>query len=83
MPIFPQRGFFSLPEGHHFIEPVQKSSDAPAGTPEPHIVYPRVTAESHRRKRSAEPDDKPSACGVRGICLNLCAVRIFKGHKRI
>ncbi|XP_047448785.1 A disintegrin and metalloproteinase with thrombospondin motifs 12 [Mugil cephalus] len=59
------RGFFSLPEGHHFIEPVQKSSDDPAGAPEPHVIYPRVTAESHRRKRDVESNDKPSACGVR------------------
>uniref|UniRef100_G3NKT5 ADAM metallopeptidase with thrombospondin type 1 motif, 12 n=1 Tax=Gasterosteus aculeatus aculeatus TaxID=481459 RepID=G3NKT5_GASAC len=36
------RGFFSLPEGHFFIEPVQRSPDDPAGTPEPHIVYSRV-----------------------------------------
>uniref|UniRef100_A0A4W6BM93 ADAM metallopeptidase with thrombospondin type 1 motif, 12 n=1 Tax=Lates calcarifer TaxID=8187 RepID=A0A4W6BM93_LATCA len=40
------RGFFSLPEGQYFIEPVQKSPDDPAGTPEPHIVYPRVTTEN-------------------------------------
>uniref|UniRef100_A0A7N8XXX7 ADAM metallopeptidase with thrombospondin type 1 motif, 12 n=1 Tax=Mastacembelus armatus TaxID=205130 RepID=A0A7N8XXX7_9TELE len=39
------KGFFSLPEGHYFIEPVQKSPDSPAGTPEPHIIYPRVTTE--------------------------------------
>nr|XP_033476478.1 A disintegrin and metalloproteinase with thrombospondin motifs 12 [Epinephelus lanceolatus] len=58
------RGFFSLPEGHFFIEPVQKSSDDPAGTPEPHIVYPRVTPESQRKKRSVESKKTPSPCGV-------------------
>ncbi|XP_029296255.1 A disintegrin and metalloproteinase with thrombospondin motifs 12-like [Cottoperca gobio] len=58
------RGFFSLPEGHFFIEPVQKSPDDPAGIPEPHIVYPRVTAESQRKKRSLESKETPSPCGV-------------------
>uniref|UniRef100_A0A7N6AG18 Peptidase M12B domain-containing protein n=1 Tax=Anabas testudineus TaxID=64144 RepID=A0A7N6AG18_ANATE len=38
-------GFFSLPEGHYFIEPAPKSPDHPAGTPERHMVYPKVTAE--------------------------------------
>ncbi|XP_023261859.1 A disintegrin and metalloproteinase with thrombospondin motifs 12 isoform X1 [Seriola lalandi dorsalis] len=58
------RGFFSLPEGQYFIEPVQKSPDDPAGTPEPHVVYPRVTTESRRKKRSLESKETPSACGV-------------------
>uniref|UniRef100_A0AAQ6IF32 Peptidase M12B domain-containing protein n=1 Tax=Anabas testudineus TaxID=64144 RepID=A0AAQ6IF32_ANATE len=39
-------GFFSLPEGHYFIEPAPKSPDHPAGTPERHMVYPKVTAEN-------------------------------------
>ncbi|XP_067470885.1 A disintegrin and metalloproteinase with thrombospondin motifs 12 [Thunnus thynnus] len=58
------RGFFSLPEGHYFIEPVQKSPDDPAGTPEPHIVYSRVTTETHRKKRSSEVKKTHSPCGV-------------------
>ncbi|KAG7221395.1 hypothetical protein INR49_017271 [Caranx melampygus] len=58
------RGFFSLPEGQYFIEPVQKSLDGPSGTPEPHVVYPRVTTESRRKKRSLESKETPSACGV-------------------
>lgn len=69
---FPQRGFFSLPEGHYFIEPVQKSPDDPAGTPEPHVVYPRVTTESHRKKRNAESKETPSPCGVQGVYPNVC-----------
>uniref|UniRef100_A0A669BJR1 ADAM metallopeptidase with thrombospondin type 1 motif, 12 n=1 Tax=Oreochromis niloticus TaxID=8128 RepID=A0A669BJR1_ORENI len=40
------RGFFALAEGHYFIEPVQKSSDDPAGSPEPHIIYPRVSTQN-------------------------------------
>ncbi|XP_070689623.1 A disintegrin and metalloproteinase with thrombospondin motifs 12-like [Pempheris klunzingeri] len=57
------RGFFSLPEGHYFIEPVHKSPDGPAGTPEPHVVYPRLT-ENHRKKRSLASKHTPSTCGV-------------------
>ncbi|XP_008283158.1 A disintegrin and metalloproteinase with thrombospondin motifs 12 [Stegastes partitus] len=59
------RGFFSLPEGHYFIEPVQRSPADPAEAPEPHIVYPRVTAESQRKKRSLGSKKTPSPCGVR------------------
>uniref|UniRef100_A0A671Y0Q7 ADAM metallopeptidase with thrombospondin type 1 motif, 12 n=1 Tax=Sparus aurata TaxID=8175 RepID=A0A671Y0Q7_SPAAU len=69
------RGFFSLPEGHFFIEPVKKSPDDPddpAETPEPHVVYPRVTPENHRAKRSAESRETPSPCGVQGVYLNVC-----------
>ncbi|XP_073322720.1 A disintegrin and metalloproteinase with thrombospondin motifs 12-like [Pagrus major] len=66
------RGFFSLPEGHYFIEPVQKSPDDPAETPEPHVVYPRVTPENHRTKRSTESRETPSPCGVQGVYLNVC-----------
>ncbi|XP_007563600.1 A disintegrin and metalloproteinase with thrombospondin motifs 12 [Poecilia formosa] len=58
------RGFFSLPEGHFFIEPAQKLPSDPAGTPEPHVVYPRSTEENHRRKRSLESKHTPSPCGV-------------------
>ncbi|XP_059193198.1 A disintegrin and metalloproteinase with thrombospondin motifs 12 [Centropristis striata] len=58
------RGFFSLPEGHFFIEPLQKSTDHPGETPAPHIVYPRVTTESQRQKRSLESKETPSPCGV-------------------
>ncbi|XP_067377923.1 A disintegrin and metalloproteinase with thrombospondin motifs 12 isoform X2 [Channa argus] len=58
------RGFFSLPEGHYFIEPAPKSPDHPGGTPEPHIVYPRITTQNHRKKRSPESKEAPSPCGV-------------------
>uniref|UniRef100_A0A8C4FB15 ADAM metallopeptidase with thrombospondin type 1 motif, 12 n=1 Tax=Dicentrarchus labrax TaxID=13489 RepID=A0A8C4FB15_DICLA len=64
------RGFFSLPEGHYFIEPVQISPDDPAGTLEPHVVYPRVTTESHRKKRSQESRETPSPCGVQGVFVH-------------
>ncbi|XP_029961195.1 A disintegrin and metalloproteinase with thrombospondin motifs 12-like [Salarias fasciatus] len=58
------RGFFSLPEGHFFIEPVQKRPGDGAEAAEPHIVYPRSTTESKRKKRSSEPKETPSPCGV-------------------
>uniref|UniRef100_A0A665WHS6 A disintegrin and metalloproteinase with thrombospondin motifs 12-like n=1 Tax=Echeneis naucrates TaxID=173247 RepID=A0A665WHS6_ECHNA len=59
------RGFFSLPEGQYFIEPIQKSPDDHAGTPEPHVVYPRVTTESQRKKRSLDSKETPSSDSVR------------------
>ncbi|XP_072288880.1 A disintegrin and metalloproteinase with thrombospondin motifs 12-like [Eucyclogobius newberryi] len=55
------RGFFSLPEGYYFIEPVQKSSHS-TGSPEPHVIYPKTTATSNRRKRSDGGSHSP--CGV-------------------
>uniref|UniRef100_A0A8C2WTC9 ADAM metallopeptidase with thrombospondin type 1 motif, 12 n=1 Tax=Cyclopterus lumpus TaxID=8103 RepID=A0A8C2WTC9_CYCLU len=55
------RGFFSLPEGHYFIEPVQKSPGDPAGAAQPHIVYPRVATGSERSKRSVESKETPNA----------------------
>ncbi|XP_068461120.1 A disintegrin and metalloproteinase with thrombospondin motifs 12-like [Clinocottus analis] len=58
------RGFFSLPEGHYFIEPVQKSPVDPAGAARPHIVYPRVPTGRQRSKRSVESNKTPSPCGV-------------------
>uniref|UniRef100_G3NKU5 ADAM metallopeptidase with thrombospondin type 1 motif, 12 n=1 Tax=Gasterosteus aculeatus aculeatus TaxID=481459 RepID=G3NKU5_GASAC len=52
------RGFFSLPEGHFFIEPVQRSPDDPAGTPEPHIVYSRVPTGRQRNKQQQRGEDR-------------------------
>ncbi|XP_024131885.1 A disintegrin and metalloproteinase with thrombospondin motifs 12 isoform X1 [Oryzias melastigma] len=54
-------GFFSLPDGHFFIEPVQKSPD---GLPEPHIIYPKASSGTHRHKRDSEPEETRSPCGV-------------------
>ncbi|XP_072243654.1 A disintegrin and metalloproteinase with thrombospondin motifs 12-like [Leuresthes tenuis] len=58
------RGFFSLPEGHYFIEPVPKSPEDPKGTPEPHVIYPRASTEIHRKKRSLKSKHTSSPCGV-------------------
>uniref|UniRef100_A0A672ZY59 A disintegrin and metalloproteinase with thrombospondin motifs 12-like n=1 Tax=Sphaeramia orbicularis TaxID=375764 RepID=A0A672ZY59_9TELE len=66
------RGFFSLPEGHFFIEPAQKSPGDPAGTPEAHVIYPRNITESHRKRRSPDARGPPSPCGVQGVYQILC-----------
>eukprot|EP00066_Takifugu_rubripes_P024842 XP_011614108.1 PREDICTED: A disintegrin and metalloproteinase with thrombospondin motifs 12 [Takifugu rubripes] len=57
------RGFFSLPEGQYFIEPIQSSPHDATDAPEPHVVYPRVT-ETHRKKRNVDPGATPGPCGV-------------------
>lgn len=67
---FLQRGFFSLPEGQYFIEPVQESADE--FHYEPHIVYPRVNTDGRRQKRSLGSKETPSPCGVQGVCVNQC-----------
>uniref|UniRef100_A0A3P8ZG93 Peptidase M12B domain-containing protein n=1 Tax=Esox lucius TaxID=8010 RepID=A0A3P8ZG93_ESOLU len=50
------KGLFNLPEGPHFIEPVQGSIDGPVerGGAEPHIIYPSVTTATPRHRRSTE-----------------------------
>ncbi|XP_029017104.1 A disintegrin and metalloproteinase with thrombospondin motifs 12 [Betta splendens] len=58
------RGFFSLPEGHYFIEPAPKSPDHPAGAPEPHAVYPGDATATRRKKRSSASKGSPGPCGV-------------------
>lgn len=64
----PQKGLFTLPEGPHFIEPVQGSTDGAVERegPEPHVVYPSITTAMQRHKRSSEALDTPSPCGVKG-----------------
>uniref|UniRef100_A0AAV2MN53 ADAM metallopeptidase with thrombospondin type 1 motif, 12 n=1 Tax=Knipowitschia caucasica TaxID=637954 RepID=A0AAV2MN53_KNICA len=57
------RGFFSLPGGYFFIEPVQRSLDGSAGGPEPHVIYPQTTAPSSSRKRRGAGDSH-GPCGV-------------------
>uniref|UniRef100_A0A674AJ57 ADAM metallopeptidase with thrombospondin type 1 motif, 12 n=1 Tax=Salmo trutta TaxID=8032 RepID=A0A674AJ57_SALTR len=61
------KGLFTLPEGLHFIEPVQGSTDgAVEGEgPEPHVVYPSITTAMQRHKRSSEALDTLSPCGVK------------------
>ncbi|XP_030226567.1 A disintegrin and metalloproteinase with thrombospondin motifs 12 [Gadus morhua] len=58
------RGLFSLPEGHFFIEPSPGAADEEGR--QPHIVYPRVTPEGHRRvRRSSRTQGEHVPCGVK------------------
>ncbi|KAJ8285307.1 hypothetical protein GJAV_G00025360 [Gymnothorax javanicus] len=60
------KGFFSLPNGNFFIEPVRGfEADGDAGF-QPHVVY-RSSSETqpHRRRRSAESGEEPSVCGLK------------------
>ncbi|KAL0979145.1 hypothetical protein UPYG_G00181320 [Umbra pygmaea] len=61
------KGVFSLPEGPHFIEPIQKSADraVESGGPEPHVIFPGITMATHRRRRSSEPRGTHDLCGVK------------------
>ncbi|XP_036792120.1 A disintegrin and metalloproteinase with thrombospondin motifs 12 isoform X1 [Oncorhynchus mykiss] len=70
------KGLLTLPEGPHFIEPVQGSTDgAVEGEgPEPHVVYPSITAATQRHKRSSEALDTPSPCGVKDAARDSLVV---------
>ena len=57
-----QTGFFRLPHGDFFIEPVKKHPLA-EGEYHPHIIY--------RRQRRGIPEVKEPTCGLKGIVLNL------------
>lgn len=57
------RGLFSIFGEFFFIEPVRESHGDTTGRPEPHVIYPRTTATSNRRKRSS--DAGPGLCGVK------------------
>ena len=57
-----QTGFFHLPHGDFFIEPVKKHPLA-EGEYHPHIIY--------RRQRRGIPEVKEPTCGLKGIVLNL------------
>uniref|UniRef100_A0A674B862 ADAM metallopeptidase with thrombospondin type 1 motif, 12 n=1 Tax=Salmo trutta TaxID=8032 RepID=A0A674B862_SALTR len=70
------KGLFTLPEGPHFIQPVQGSTDGAVERegPEPHVVYPSVTTAQHRYRRSSEARDTHSPCGVRGEWVETMVV---------
>ncbi|XP_046872442.1 A disintegrin and metalloproteinase with thrombospondin motifs 12-like [Hypomesus transpacificus] len=60
------QGVFSLPEGSFFIEPSGGGSAEKEGGPQPHLVYPHVTAATQtRRRRSPDDQHTPSPCGVK------------------
>ncbi|KAJ8005919.1 hypothetical protein DPEC_G00122890 [Dallia pectoralis] len=60
------KGLFNLPEGPHFIEPLQGSTDdsVERGGAEPHVIYPSVTMVP-RHRRSAEARHTHNPCGVK------------------
>uniref|UniRef100_A0A8C7SLA0 ADAM metallopeptidase with thrombospondin type 1 motif, 12 n=1 Tax=Oncorhynchus mykiss TaxID=8022 RepID=A0A8C7SLA0_ONCMY len=70
------KGLFTLPEGPHFIQPVQGSTDGAVEREGPglHVVYPSVTTAPHRYRRSSEARDTHSPCGVRGEWVETMVV---------
>ncbi|XP_074064523.1 A disintegrin and metalloproteinase with thrombospondin motifs 12 isoform X2 [Macrotis lagotis] len=64
---FPQStcktGFFRLPHGDYFIEPVKMHS-LDEGKHHPHIIYKRQVHPDSLRKSWGSPEQKKSACGL-------------------
>ncbi|XP_021236383.1 A disintegrin and metalloproteinase with thrombospondin motifs 12 isoform X2 [Numida meleagris] len=56
-------GYFHLPHGDYFIEPIKKHLQK-KGTPQPHIVYEANTLQNALRRRRAIPVEEEQACGV-------------------
>ncbi|KAJ1210476.1 hypothetical protein NDU88_005840, partial [Pleurodeles waltl] len=57
-------GYFRLPHGDYFIEPVQKYTTE-EGTEHPHVIYKRQTSEDTHRHRRSAPKRKSSSCGAK------------------
>ncbi|XP_066568227.1 A disintegrin and metalloproteinase with thrombospondin motifs 12 [Amia ocellicauda] len=59
------KGYFSLPDGHYFIEPV-RNYKMDEGVQEPHVVYKSVYQEQpHRHRRSAVSGRSRVTCGLK------------------
>ncbi|XP_068121034.1 A disintegrin and metalloproteinase with thrombospondin motifs 12-like [Hyperolius riggenbachi] len=56
-------GFFHLPHGDYFIEPLYNAPAA--GKQHQHIIYKKKAYKSHRRRRDL-PDAEIQSCGVNG-----------------
>ncbi|XP_069736177.1 A disintegrin and metalloproteinase with thrombospondin motifs 12 isoform X2 [Phaenicophaeus curvirostris] len=56
-------GYFHLPHGDYFIEPIKKHSQK-EGTPHPHIIYGANIHQNALRRRRAIPMEKEAACGL-------------------
>lgn len=56
-------GYFHLPHGDYFIEPIKKHLQK-KGTPQPHIIYEANTLPNALRRRRAVPVEEEQACGV-------------------
>ncbi|KAM9367385.1 A disintegrin and metalloproteinase with thrombospondin motifs 12 [Phaethornis superciliosus] len=56
-------GYFHLPHGDYFIEPIKKHSHK-EGTPHPHIIYGTNILQDTSRRRRAIPMEEEQACGL-------------------
>uniref|UniRef100_A0A674GUB8 ADAM metallopeptidase with thrombospondin type 1 motif 12 n=1 Tax=Taeniopygia guttata TaxID=59729 RepID=A0A674GUB8_TAEGU len=56
-------GYFHLPHGDYFIEPI-KNHPQKEGTPHPHIIYGANNLQNALRRRRANPMEKEQACGL-------------------
>ncbi|XP_069076644.1 A disintegrin and metalloproteinase with thrombospondin motifs 12 isoform X2 [Pleurodeles waltl] len=68
-------GYFRLPHGDYFIEPVQKYTTE-EGTEHPHVIYKRQTSEDTHRHRRSAPKRKSSSCGAKD------RINVFPEQKR-
>uniref|UniRef100_A0A8B9F1K9 ADAM metallopeptidase with thrombospondin type 1 motif 12 n=1 Tax=Amazona collaria TaxID=241587 RepID=A0A8B9F1K9_9PSIT len=59
-------GYFHLPHGDYFIEPI-KNHPQKEGTPYPHIVYGATILQNALRRRRAIPMEKRQACGLNEV----------------
>ncbi|XP_065511973.1 A disintegrin and metalloproteinase with thrombospondin motifs 12 isoform X3 [Caloenas nicobarica] len=56
-------GYFHLPHGDYFIEPIKKHPQK-EGAPHPHIIYGANILQNALRRRRAIPMEKEKACGL-------------------
>ncbi|XP_042681558.1 A disintegrin and metalloproteinase with thrombospondin motifs 12 [Centrocercus urophasianus] len=56
-------GYFHLPHGDYFIEPIKKHLQK-KGKPQAHIIYEAKTLQNALRRRRAIPVEEEQACGV-------------------
>ncbi|XP_074426025.1 A disintegrin and metalloproteinase with thrombospondin motifs 12 isoform X2 [Larus michahellis] len=56
-------GYFHLPHGDYFIEPIKKHPQK-EGAPHPHIMYGANILQNALRRRRAIPMEKEQACGL-------------------
>uniref|UniRef100_A0A8C0GMD3 ADAM metallopeptidase with thrombospondin type 1 motif 12 n=1 Tax=Chelonoidis abingdonii TaxID=106734 RepID=A0A8C0GMD3_CHEAB len=59
-------GYFRLPQGDYFIEPVKKHP-LEEGIPYPHIIYRANILQNALRQRRETTTDKKQACGLNGM----------------
>ncbi|XP_067171268.1 A disintegrin and metalloproteinase with thrombospondin motifs 12 isoform X1 [Apteryx mantelli] len=56
-------GYFHLPHGDYFIEPIKKHPQK-EGAPHPHVIYGADILQNALRRRRAIPVEKEQACGL-------------------